>query len=95
MDGDRKENGDHYYSTYVEAYYDFSVKGIDLTAGIGVSPWTGMYHREGKDGFALCALSLKASKDIRITDSFALPVFTEVVFAPNQDNVFIVFGISL
>lgn len=95
MDGDRKENGDYYYSTYLEAYYDFNVKGIDLTAGIGVSPWTGMYHREGKDGFALCALSLKASKDIRITNSFALPVFTEVIFAPNQDNVFIVFGISL
>lgn len=92
---DKERDGDLDYSTFIEATYDFSVKGIDLTAGIGVSPWTGMYHRPGTSGFALSTVSLRAQKAIRITDSFSLPVFVEGILAPNQDTVFLVFGISL
>lgn len=93
--GDKKADGDRRFSTYVEAAYDFSVLGVDVTPSIGVSPWTGMYHREGKDGFALCTIALKASKEIKITDSFSLPVFAQAIVAPNQDNVFLVFGLSI
>lgn len=93
--GDKKVDGDRRFSTYVEAAYDFSVLGVDVTPSIGVSPWTGMYHREGKDGFALCTIALKASKEIKITDSFSLPVFAQAIVAPNQDNVFLVFGLSI
>ncbi len=92
---DKDEDGDLYYSTYIEATYDFNIKGVNLTAGIGVSPWTGQYHRTGTDGFALSTLSLRALKEIPFTDRFSLPVFAEVVFAPNQDNLFLVFGITL
>ncbi|WP_080904611.1 TorF family putative porin [Parabacteroides sp. Marseille-P3160] len=95
MDGDKDDNGDRNYSTFVEAAYDFSVKGINVTASAGVSPWTGLYHKAGTDGFVLSMLSIKASKSIQLTDSFALPVFTQVIVAPNQDNVYFVFGISL
>lgn len=93
--GDKKADGDRQFSTYVEAAYDFSVLGVDVTPSMGVSPWTGMYHREGKDGFALCTIALKASKEIKITDSFSLPVFAQAIVAPNQDNVFLVFGLSI
>ena len=93
--GDKKADGDRRFSTYVEAAYDFSVLGVDVTPSIGVSPWTGMYHREGKDGFALCTIAFKASKEIKITDSFSLPVFAQAIVAPNQDNVFLVFGLSI
>lgn len=93
--GDKKADGDQRFSTYVEAAYDFSVLGVDVTPSIGVSPWTGMYHRESKDGFALCTIALKASKEIKITDSFSLPVFAQAIVAPNQDNVFLVFGLSI
>ena len=93
--GAKKADGDRQFSTYVEAAYDFSVLGVDVTPSIGVSPWTGMYHREGKDGFALCTIALKASKEIKITDSFSLPVFAQAIVAPNQDNVFLVFGLSI
>lgn len=93
--GDKKADSDRRFSTYIEAAYDFSVLGVDVTPSIGVSPWTGMYHREGKDGFALCTIALKASKEIKITDSFSLPVFAQAIVAPNQDNVFLVFGLSI
>jgi hypothetical protein len=93
--GDKKANGDRQFSTYVEAVYAFSVLGVDVTPSIGVSPWTGMYHKEGSDGFALSTIALKASKEIKITDSFSLPVFAQCIVAPNQDNVFLVFGLSI
>lgn len=95
MNGDKDENGKKNYSTFIEAVYDFNVKDINVSVSAGVAPWTGLYHKAGTDGFALSTLSLKASKTIRISDSFALPVFTQVIAAPNQDNVYLIFGISL
>ena len=95
MDGDKNAEGDQQYSTYIEAGYGFKVSDVDVTTSIGVSPWTGMYHKEGKDGFALSTLSVKASKSIRFSDSFSLPVCAQAIVAPNRDNVFLVFGVSL
>ncbi|MCD8264679.1 MAG: hypothetical protein LUD02_11480 [Tannerellaceae bacterium] len=92
---EKKENGDPFYSTFIEAAYDFNVLGVDVTPSIGVSPWTGMYHREGTSGFALSTIAVKASKEIKITDSFSLPIFAEAIVAPNQDTVFLVFGLTI
>jgi hypothetical protein len=94
-DGDRNAEGKQQYSTFVGAAYDFSIGDVGLTAALGVSPWTGIYHRAGTEGFALSTVSLKATKEIKVTDSFALPVFVETIVAPNQDNVFLVLGITL
>jgi len=95
FDGDKDASGDQQFSTFVELGYDVNVDGVLFTPSIGVSPWTGMYHKAGTDGFALCTVSLKASKEVEITDKFSLPIFGQVVIAPNQDNVFLVFGVSL
>jgi hypothetical protein len=89
-DGDKQQ-----YSTFIDAAYDFRVKDVALTAGIGISPWTGIYHKAYTEGFILSSLSLKAAKEIKITDAWALPVFVETIIAPNQDNVFLVFGITM
>jgi uncharacterized protein (TIGR02001 family) len=95
LDGDKNEEGKQQYSTYISAGYDFRVNDVALTATVGVSPWTGIYHKADTKGFALSTLSLKAAKELKITDSFTLPVFVETIVAPNQDNVFLVFGISI
>ena len=94
FNSDKKANGDRCFSTYIEAGYDFSVKGVDLTASLGVTPWTGLYHREGTNGFDVSSVSLKASKEIKVTDSFDLPLFVQCIFSPNQDNVYLVVGMS-
>jgi hypothetical protein len=95
LDGDKNGEGEKQYSTYISAGYRFRISDVALTAGIGVSPWTGIYHRAGTTGFALSTVSLKAEKELKITDSFALPVFVETIIAPNQDNVFLVFGVGI
>ena len=89
--GDKKENGDQFFSSYFEAAYDINVWGVDFTPSVGISPWKGMYS----DGCGLNSIALKASKEIKITDSFSLPVFTQAIIAPEHDDVFLVFGISL
>jgi hypothetical protein len=85
-DGDYKQN----YSTYISAAYDFNVKDVGVTVGIGISPWEGYYS----DDFAVSTISLRATKELKFTETFSLPVFAETIIAPAQDNVFLVFGIS-
>lgn len=89
--GDKDSRGDQNFSTYVEAAYDFSISGIQVTPGVGISPWTGLYS----EGFGWCSLSLKASKNIRLSQTFSLPLFSQVIVTPEHDNVFLVLGISL
>ena len=90
--GDKNpENGDRYYSSYFEAAYDVNVWGISFQPAVGISPYKSQYS----DVFGLNSISLKASKEIKLSESFSLPVFTQVIAAPEHDNVFLVFGISL
>jgi hypothetical protein len=84
------------FSTFIEASYGFDIKGISFTPSIGIVPWAStQYHKEGSTrDFTLATISFTASKEIKITDSFSLPVFSQLVFAPEQDNAFLVFGVS-
>jgi hypothetical protein len=95
LDGDKDAEGKRQYSTYIGAGYDFNVNGVAFTAGIGLTPWTGIYHRAGSGGFDVASVSIKAAKGLKVTDSFTLPIFVEAIVAPNQDNVFLILGISL
>ena len=40
-------------------------------------------------------LSLKATKDIKVTDSFSIPVFGQLVGNPCSQKAYLVFGITL
>ena len=66
------------YSSYVELNFPFTVKGVDLNATCGVLPYDAGITTYGGDvnsGFAVTNVALKATKDIKITDSFSLPIF--------------------
>jgi len=89
-DEDKDDEGRKYYSTYIAARYPFTVGNIDFEAGIGVSPWKGMYYRKA----AVADVTLKASKNVQITEKYALPVFAELIFAPAQDNAYLVFSVK-
>jgi uncharacterized protein (TIGR02001 family) len=86
-----KANGDRAYSTYISASYPFKVKDVDLGLSIGITPWEGMYAED----FSVINIGLKAEKEIRITEKFALPVFGEVMVNPRSEDIFFVFGFSL
>jgi hypothetical protein len=81
------------YSTYIQGDLNFDVSGVACTLSAGISPWTGIYHREGTTDFALNVISLTATKEVKISEDFSLPVFARITSAPNQDNLFFVFGL--
>lgn len=81
--GVESEGGD----TYVEAAYAFKHFGVFLGAGNG---WT------TSDGdFAVCNIGIKAEKEIKITDTFSVPVNGQVIFNPDQKSLYVVVGFSL
>lgn len=82
-------------STYIQAGYDFALNNLDLNLAVGISPWTGSYHAPGTEGLIVNDIVITVSKSIPFNENFALPVFTQLIIAPNHNNVFFVFGLSL
>ena len=87
------KDGKRAYSSYVEANVPFKLVKIDWTATAGVVPYaTDLY---GTTGFAVTNLALKATKDIKITDSFSIPIFGQVVANPCSQKAYLVLGFTL
>lgn len=92
--GDRNEEGKQCYSTYFSAEYDIACPAdITLTPSIGAT--TASYLHTGERVKGLTDLSLKASKELKITNSFSLPIFVQVTASPVNDKVYMVFGLTL
>ena len=82
------------YFTDLEALYieaAFSAGPVDIGVGFG---------SDGKDAFyaggdsGLVNLSFGGSKDIQITEEYALPVFGSFIYNPDSEAAFLVFGAS-
>lgn len=93
--GNKKADGKNSYSTYIELAYPFSVKGIDMGISVGFTPWESVVYGEKADGFKFTNIQLGASKNIKITDSFSVPVFTNIIANPAREDIHFVFGISI
>lgn len=79
-------------STYINASYPISLPAdITLTPAIGFTPWTGYYHNKA----AFTDISLKANKDIKVTEQFSIPVFVQAIVTPVYDRTYLVAGFSL
>jgi len=91
-DGANKD-GDRAYSSYVEAAVPFRLGSTDWTATAGAVPFATTFY--GTTGFAVTNLSLKASKAIKVTDSFSIPVFAQVAANPCAQKAYLVVGFTL
>ena len=91
---DRDDEGRQNYSTYAEISYPFAVKSVDMIAAVGFTPWAteNMY---GTSGFAVCNVTVGATKAIRFSDSLSLPIFTRLIWNPAKDDVNFVGGFSI
>jgi hypothetical protein len=95
----KKSNGDNQFSTYIELGYSCKVKETECSAFLGFTP-TKPDKSKGETGYygegpGVINLGITATKDIKITDSFSLPVSTSLITNPQAENIFLVFGISL
>lgn len=92
-DGVNKD-GDRAYASYVSAAVPFKLGGLEWSAEIGATPWANSFYNSWTSGFAVCDISLGASKEIKITDSFSVPAFAKVTMNPRTEGAYFVFGLS-
>ena len=86
-------DGDRAYSSYFEVSAPFKLATVDWTATAGAVPFATDYY--GTMGFAVTNLALKATKEIKITDTFSVPVFGQVVANPCSQKAYLVLGFTL
>lgn len=92
-DGVNKD-GKRAYSSYFEASAPFKVGGIDWTATVGAVPFATSFYADAT-GFAVTNITLGASKDIKITDTFSVPVFASVTANPSTEKFYLTFGFTI
>ena len=91
-DGVNKD-GKRAYSSYVEVAVPFKLATVDWTATAGAVPYATDFY--GTTGFAVTNVTLRADKEIKVTDSFSVPVFGQVTGNPCSQKAYLVFGITL
>lgn len=87
------KDGKRAYSSFVTLTAPFTLGGMEWEAEIGATPWATDYYA-GADGFDICDISLGASKEIKITEAYSLPVYAKATFNPTADKAYLTFGIS-
>lgn len=81
------------FSSYFELSAPFRLATCDWDATFGLVPWRSDYY--DTNGFSVTNLSLRATKDIQITKSFALPLFGQLIANPASQQFYFVFGFTL
>ena len=81
------------FSSYFEISAPFHLGGLEWIAKAGVVPWASDYY--DTKGFSLKCVSLKATKDIQITEKFVLPLYGELSADPFARNLYFVAGFTL
>lgn len=89
----RTQKGKRAYSSYFELNVPFKLGTVDWQASIGCVPYATEFY--ATTGFAVTNLSLKATKDITVTDKFSIPIFAGLTANPNSKKAYFILGITL
>lgn len=88
------------YASYLSLSAPFRLGGIDWSAELGATLWENDYYTGGDsyekemiNGFAICDISISASKEISITPTFSLPLSAKITCNPATEGVFFTAGI--
>ena len=89
----QEDDGKRAYSSYFELTAPFTLATCNWDAAFGLVPWKCDYY--DTSGFSVTNLSLRATKDIQISKSFALPLFGQLIANPASQHFYFVFGFTL
>jgi len=87
------KSGKRAYSSYFEASVPFRLVTVDWSATAGAVPYATTTY--GTTGFAVTNLTLRATKDIKVSKSFSIPIFGQVTANPCAQKAYLVFGFTL
>ena len=90
---DYNESGKRAYSSYFEFNVPFKLASVDWKATAGAVPYATDFY--ATTGFAVTNLSLMATKEIKITDSFSVPIFAQVTANPCSQKAYLVLGFTV
>lgn len=93
---DKNNKGNQAYTTYIEASYPFTVKTVDMKAGVGIVPWNGVGTYGIDQDFYVQNVYIQAGKswEIKSLASLQLGVFTQLIWNPALEDVNFVGGLS-
>ena len=87
------DNGKRAFSSYLELSVPFRLVTCEWDAKVGLVPWKSSTYKANR--FCVTNMSLCATKAIRITKSFNLPLFAQLVANPASQHFYFVFGLTL
>jgi hypothetical protein len=90
FDEEKDSNEDTYFSSYLEIGYPFSIKGNTLDLFMGFTPTAGAFGNT----MGVVNLGVTATKNVKVTESFTLPVKSSLIYNPQLSNVHFVFGLT-
>lgn len=94
---DVNDKGKRAYASYFEAAYPFTVKSIDMKAGVGIVPWNAAAtYASGNRGFYVQNIFLNAGKtwNIRSEEGMEIGIFTNLIWNPALEDANFVGGVS-
>jgi len=80
-------------SMYLHASAPFEVDDNEITLHIGVLPYASAWY--GTSKAAIQDIGVSVSREIQITETFSLPLFSSYIINPYQEVSFLLFGFSL
>ncbi len=91
MDGTDEKSA---YSTYVELSYGTTAGDVELGffAGGVFGDDNGYYLT---DGSGLINVGVSAAKEVKLSETFSLPVNAAIILNPDSEDIFLTFGFSL
>ena len=93
-----RRSGERAYLSYAEITAPFKLGGLDWSATVGAIPYNaylGFYSANTSSGFAVNNISLKATKDLKVSESFTVPVFAQLAANPSTQATYLVIGFSI
>lgn len=87
---DKDENNKNYFSAYIEAAYTLSMNDNELKFFLGGTPGKGFYSNKA----AIVNAGITATHNLKVSDSFSLPVYTSFIVNPDANDVFLVLGLT-
>lgn len=87
---DLNSKGNQNYSTYFEVAHPFTYGGYEFSWFVGGTFNKGYYA----DKAALVNLGLKTTYNLKISESFSLPVSTSIITHPYNRDIFMVVGVA-
>jgi hypothetical protein len=84
------------YSTYVELGYNFKVQDYSFDTFLGMTPADGFYgDGYGKvTGFGVVNLGATGTRTLHISDKYETTVRSSLIFNPQQEKAYLVFGLT-